>query len=61
MASIVMQNDAEANVVIEAAHQDSTAPLSGAFYIKCPNSDGSEFITRDFNFNVWTPNVDFYL
>lgn len=56
-----MQNDAEANVVIEAAHQDSTVPLSGAFYIKCPNSDGSEFITRDFNFNSWTPNVDFYL
>ena len=61
MASIVMQNDAEANVVIEAAHQDSTEPLSGSFYIKCPNSDGSEFITRDFGYNNWTPNVDFYL
>ena len=36
-------------------------PLSGSFYIKCPNSDGSEFITRDFSYNNWSPGIDFYL
>ena len=61
MASIVMVDDAAANVSIEAPFQDSTPPLSGKFYVSCPNDDGNDFITRDLNYAHWTQGIDFYM
>ena len=54
-----MVDGAAANVAIEAPFQDSTPPLSGAFYIKCPNEDGNDFITSDMGYGHWTQGIDF--
>lgn len=59
MASIVPVEGATSTVTIEAPFQDSTPPLSGHFYIMCPNSDGNEFKTRDMGFGHWTQGIDF--
>ena len=53
MASVVMAKGGTSTVGIEAPHQQSTAPMSGSFFISCPNDDGSEFKTRDFGANFW--------
>lgn len=37
---------------------ESTAPLSGSFFIECPNADGNTFRTRDFAFNEAEWNMD---
>ena len=59
MASIVPTEGATSTITIEAPFQDSTPPLSGQFYIMCPNSDGNEFKTRDMGFWHWTQGIDF--
>ena len=59
-AAIVSASGLTATVSIAAPHASSTPPLAGHFFIKCPNSDGSEFQTRDFSYNNWVEGLDFY-
>jgi len=60
MASVVM-SDGGSNVSIEAPFQESTMPMSGRFYIECPNADGNPFVTRDFGYGTGSTSLDFYL
>ena len=59
MASIQPTDGTTSTITIEAPFQESTPPLSGAFYIACPNDDGNEFKTRDIGFGHWTQGIDF--
>jgi len=47
MASIVPGKDTKSSISISAPILQSSVPLSGAFYIECPNADGNPFRTRD--------------
>lgn len=59
-ASVIMVSGDAVNVEIAAPFQQSTPPLSGAFYISCPNADGNPFKTRDLGYGHWTEGIDFY-
>ena len=59
MASVIPNADLTSVVIIEAPYQDSTPPLSGSYYIKCPNEAGNDFITTDMGIGNWAAGIDF--
>lgn len=61
MASIIPEDGATSTVTIDNAYQTSTPPISGNFYIACPNDDGNEFKTRDFGWGTGTASIDLSL
>ena len=46
-AQIMPQDGLTSTVEIGSPIEQSTPPLSGNWYIACPNDDGNEFRTRD--------------
>ena len=61
LASVVKEGATTSTITIATPYEQSTPPLSGAFYISCPNDDGTEFRTRDLGYGHWDQGIDFYV
>lgn len=61
VASIIPKSGTTSTITIEAPYDQSSAPVTGNFYIACPNDDGSEFRTRDMGYGWGASSIDFYL
>ena len=40
---------------------ESTEPLSGSFKITCPDANGFELSTREFDITHWVEGIDYYM